>query len=67
MIIICFQKRKGKTYLKVNYDLLIKIQYWIMNHKNITDSPITNDTLLVKDEYTGKYFYLFIFVIILYY
>ena len=61
------KEEKDKKYPKVNYTLIIKVQDWIMKHLNMIDSPITNDTLLVKDEYTGKYFYLFIFVIILYY
>ena len=34
--------------------------------KNTIASPITNDTLCIKDGVTGVYFYLFICVILLY-
>ena len=41
---------------------MIKVKDWIMKHPNIISSPITNDTLFVKDEVTGRYLYLLIFV-----
>ena len=46
---------------------MIQIQDWIVKHHNLTDSPITEGMLLVKDECTGEYFYLLLFVILLYY
>ena len=61
-------ENKGiEKFPKVNYDLMIQIRDLIIKHYNVIDSPITEDTLLVKDECTGKYFYLFLFVILLYY
>ena len=42
-------------YPKVNYVLMIKVQDWITKHPNIIASPITDDTLLVKEEFAGKY------------
>ena len=56
-----------KKYHKLNYDLIIKIQDWIMKNENIIASPIKNNTLLVKDEVTCMYFYVYICVIHLYY
>ena len=50
------EKKRIKQNSKVNYELMIQIQDWIMKHHNIIHSPITEDTLLVNDEYTGKYF-----------
>ena len=35
---------------------MIQIQDWILKHPNEIHSPITIDTLLIKDEFTGKYF-----------
>ena len=35
---------------------MIQIQDWILKHPNVIHSPITADTLLIKDEFTGKYF-----------
>ena len=35
---------------------MIQIQDWILKHPNVIHSPITIDTLLIKDEFTGKYF-----------
>ena len=61
------EKKRIKKYPKVNYDLVIQIQNWIAKYYNVIDSPITEDTLLVKDECTGKYLYLFLFVMLLYY
>ena len=46
---------------------MIQIQDWILNHPNVIHSPITAYTLLIIDESIGKYFYLFLFAIILYY
>ena len=46
---------------------MIKVQNWNMKHSNIIVSPITNDTLLVKDEITDTYLCLFIFISLLYY
>ena len=34
---------------------MIQIQDWILKHPNVIHSPITADTLLIKDE-SGKYF-----------
>ena len=45
---------------------MIQIQDWIVKHHNVIHSPIIEDTLLIKDEYIGKYFHLFLFVIYLY-
>ena len=45
-----------KKYPKVNYELTIKIQDWILKHPNVIHSPIIADTLLIKDESTGDYF-----------
>ena len=55
MILIGHLKKNEKWYPKVNYDLLIQIQDWIMKHHNVIHSPITEDTLLIKDECTGEY------------
>ena len=57
------KEEKDKKYPKVNYALIIKGQDCIMKHLNMIDSPITNDTLLVKDEVKGTYLYFIIFVI----
>ena len=54
MILIGHQIKK-KQYPKVNYELMIQIQDWILKHPNVIHSPITADTLLIKDE-SGKYF-----------
>ena len=56
-----------KQYPKVNYELMVQIQDWIVKHHNIIHSPITKDILLIKDESIGNYCYLFLFVIQLYY
>ena len=47
-------EKRIKQYPKVNYDLMIQIHDWIVKHHNLIHSPITEDTLLVKDEYIGK-------------
>ena len=60
------EKKRIKQYPKVNYDLVIQIQDWIVKYYNVIDSPITEDTLLVKDECAGSYLYFF-FVMLLYY
>ena len=49
-------KKRIEQYPKVNYELMIQIQDWILKHPNVIHSPITADTLLIKDEFTGKYF-----------
>ena len=46
---------------------MIQIQDWILKHPNVIHPPITADTLLIKDESTGKYCFSFLFVIHLYY
>ena len=51
------EKKRIKTYSKLNYNLMIQIQDWIVKHHNVIHSPITENTLLIKDECTGKYFY----------
>ena len=61
------EKKSIKKYPKVNYELMIQIQHWIVKHHNVIHSPITQDTLLINDYCTGKYCYLFLFVIHLYY
>ena len=43
---------------------MIQIQDWIVKYHSVIHSPITEDTLLIKGECTGKYF---LFVILLYY
>ena len=48
-------KKRIKQYPKVNYELMIQIQDWVLKHPNVIHSPITADTLLIKDE-SGKYF-----------
>ena len=48
-------KKRIKQYPKVSYELMIQIQDWILKHPNVIHSPITADTLLIKDE-SGKYF-----------
>ena len=47
-----------KQYPKVNYELMVQIQDWIVKHHNIIHSPITKYILLIKDESIGKYCYL---------
>ena len=49
-------KKRIKQYPKVSYELMIQIQDWILKNLNVIHSPITADTLLIKDEFTGKYF-----------
>ena len=49
-------KKRIKQYPKVNYELMIQIQDWILKHPNVIHLPITVDTLLIKDEFTGNYF-----------
>ena len=61
------EKKRIKQYPKVNYELMIQIQDWIVKHYKVIHSPITQDTLLIKDESTGKYCFSFLFVIHLYY
>ena len=46
---------------------MIQIQHWILKHPNVIYSPIIADTLLIKDESKGEYFYLFLFDIYLQY
>ena len=53
-------KKRIKQYPKVSYELMIQIQDWILKHPNVIHSPITADTLLIKDE-SGKYFQ-FVFI-----
>ena len=58
MILIGHQiKKRIKQYPKVNYKLMIQIQNWIVKHYNVIQSSITENTLLIKDECTGKYLY----------
>ena len=61
------EKKRIKQYPKVNYELMIQIQDWIVKHYKVIHSPITQDTLLIKDESAGKYCFSFLFVIHLYY
>ena len=49
-------KKRIKQYPKVNYELMIQKQDWILKHPNVIHSPITAGILLIKDEFTGKYF-----------
>ena len=35
---------------------MIQIQDWILKHPNVIHLPITADTLLIKEEFIGKYF-----------
>ena len=48
-----------KKCSNVNYDLMIKVQDWVLKHSNVVTSPITSDTLLVKNEKTGEIFVYF--------
>ena len=57
-------KKRIKQYPKVNYELMIQIQDLILKHPNVKHSPIIAATLLIKDEYTGEYFYLFYLIYI---
>ena len=41
---------------------MIMVKDWIIKHPNIIASPITDDTLLVKDEVTGKILFISIFI-----
>ena len=54
MILIGRQIKNKKQYPKVNYELMIQIQDWIVKYHSVIHSPITEDTLLVKDECIGK-------------
>ena len=38
---------------------MIKVRDWDLKHSNVVASPIANDTLLVKDEETCKFFVCF--------
>ena len=51
--------KRIKKYSNVNYDLMIKVQDWVLKHSNVVTSPITSDTLLVKNEKTGEIFVYF--------
>ena len=44
---------------------MIQIQDLILKHPNVIHSPIIADTLFIKDESTGEYFYLILFDIYL--
>ena len=46
---------------------MIKVQDWILKHPNVVASPITNDTLLVKNIEWGKIFYFFLYLVLSYY
>ena len=34
---------------------MIEIQDWILKHPNVIHLPITADTLLIKNDFTGKF------------
>ena len=38
----------------ISEDLKDQIQKWVCNYDNVIHSPITDDTILVTDELTGK-------------
>jgi len=48
-------KKRIKKHPTVNYELMIQRQDCVLKHPNAIHSPITADTLLIKDE-SGKYF-----------
>ena len=56
-----------KSYPNFNYDLMIKVQDWILKHPIVVASPITNDTLLVKNIESGKIFYFLLYLVLSYY
>ena len=64
---IIIDTKDNQYYRMVSIDTVIQIQDWIVKHHNVIHSPITEDTLLIKDECIGKYFHLLLFVIHLYY
>ena len=67
MILIGYQiKKRIKQYPKVKYELMIQMQDWILKNPNVIHSPRTSDTLLIKDESTGKYFSFFSFFYLIY-
>ena len=43
------EKKRIKTFPKVDYELIIQIQDCIVKHHNVIHSPITEDTLLIQD------------------
>jgi hypothetical protein len=46
------QSRKG--YSKVSPEVRSKFLEWFMNHPNVVESPIVNETILVKNIVTGQ-------------
>jgi hypothetical protein len=46
------QRRKGHS--KVSKELRAELHEWVLAHPRIVASPISNDTLLVKNKETGK-------------
>jgi hypothetical protein len=45
---------KRKSALKITREVIATVQCWITEHLMVVDSPISNDTLLIFDETTGK-------------
>ena len=61
LVLNCRQRKRIKRYDNVNYDMMIKIQDWILKHSNGVVSPIIDGTLQVKDEETAKILFVSIF------
>ena len=48
------ERRQRKGYSKITKDTKEKLDVWIREHPNVRPSPITRDTLLVKNKVTGE-------------
>ena len=61
------QIKKDQRYPNANYDLMIKVQDRVLERSNVVISPNTSDTVLVKDEETDKFIYLFLYLFLSHY
>ena len=47
-------KRQWKGHRKVTTEIRIKVVDWITSHEHVVNSPIYNETLLIKDPVTSE-------------
>jgi hypothetical protein len=46
--------RQRRSYSKISNEIKEKLDIWVREHPNVRPSPITRDTLLVKNKVTGE-------------
>ena len=44
----------GRGYTKVSVELRKKLYDWVLDHPHVVNSPITNDTIIIRDEHNEK-------------